>query len=211
MYRFHRRSAFAFFVLIAASALVIPSAAGQTLNPVLSPGSLTFKAGSSGQVVARTLNPPPPSPIFSPQIPSFIAISVLPPSPVTVTPSQAQLTNATHSTGVRLTVQSSTPGTYAIPIRFQLSGGAEGPPETAILIVTVTPAITPVIDAVAPPSVVAPSLATTLRVGGRNFAPGGVVFSRSPGVIVERTTVFSPTLAEVVVRVPAGTPPGALR
>jgi len=211
MDRFHSRAALAFVVLIAAAALVIPSAAGQTLSPVLSPGSLTLKAGSSGQVVARTLNPPPPSPIFSPQIPSFIAISVIPTGAVTITPSQAQLTSATYSTGVTFTVQSSAPGTYAIPIRFQLSGGGEGPPETAILIVTVTPTITPVIDTVVPPSVVAPSLATTLRLGGRNFAPGGVVFSRSPGIVVQRTTVLGPTLAEIVVRVLDGTPPGALR
>jgi hypothetical protein len=69
----------------------------------------------------------------------------------------------------------------------------------------------PAIDIVVPPSVMAPSTATTLRVGGINFAPGGVVFSRSPGVVVERTTVFGPTLAEIVVHVLAGTPPGAVR
>jgi hypothetical protein len=209
MSRIHACAAFALFVLVAASALAAPSAVGQTLNPVLIPGSLTFKAGSSVQFVARTLSPPPPPLVISPQLPSFIAISLISPGAVTITPSQAQLTSTTYATGVTFTASSSTPGTYAIPIRFQPSGGAEGPPETAILIVTVTS--TPVIEAVAPPSVVVPSLATTLRISGRNFAPGGLVFSRSPGVIVERTTVFSPTLAEVVVRVVAGTPPGALR
>jgi len=201
----------ALVVLAAAWALPTPSAAGQTLNPVLVPGSLTFKAGSSAPFMARTSNPLPPLPIVSPQIPPFIAISVISPAAVTITPSQAQLTSTNHATGVTFTASSSTPGTYAVPVRFQLEGGAEGPPETAILIITVTPAITPVIDAVAPPSVVAPSLATTLRIGGRNFAPGGVVFSRSPGVVVERTTVFGPALAEVVVRVLPGTPPGPLR
>ncbi len=69
----------------------------------------------------------------------------------------------------------------------------------------------PAIIAIAPPSVVIPSFATVLRVSGTNFAPGGVVFSRSSGVIVERTTVFGPTLAEIVVRVLAATPPGRLR
>ena len=45
----------------------------------------------------------------------------------------------------------------------------------------------PAIIAIAPPSVLIPSLATVLRVSGTNFAPGGQVFFRSSGVIVERT------------------------
>ncbi len=79
------------------------------------------------------------------------------------------------------------------------------------LVIAQTSKLIPSVDAIAPPSVTVPSLATTLRVGGTNFAANGRVVSSSPGVVVERTTVFGPTLAEIVVHVPASTPPGAVR
>lgn len=205
MFLIHRHTGFALFVFIAVLALATPSAVAQpTFSPVLTPSSLTFAAGSSGQFVARTLNSPPT------ELPIIITFGS--PAAVTITPSQAQLTSANFATGVTFTVTSTTAGTYSIPVRFQLSSPQGGfPPEIAVLTVNVTPRIIPIIDAIAPPSVITPSLATTVRVGGRNFASGGVVFSRSPGVVVERTTVFGPTLAEIVVHVLASTPPGALR
>src|ERR1019366_7131199 len=206
----HPRAVFALLVFIAALALATPCAVAQPFNPVLTPGSLTFAAGSSGQFVGRTLKSPPPPVPVSPQIPSLIVITFISPAAVTITPSQAQLTSTNYATGVTFTASSSTPGTYFIPVRFQLSGGAvNAEPETVILTVNVT--AIPNIDAIAPPSVVVPSLATTLRVSGTNFAPGGVVFALTPGVVVERTSVFGPTLAEIVVHVLASTPPGALR
>jgi hypothetical protein len=206
----HPRAVFAQLVLIAALALATPCAIAQPLNPVLTPESLTFAAGSSASFAARTLkSPPPPQPV-SPQLPSLIVITFISPAAVTITPSQSQLTSTTYATGVTFTARSSTPGTYIIPVRFQLSGGAvSAEPETVVLTVNVT--AIPNIDAIVPPSVVGPSLATTLRVSGTNFAPGGVVFALTPGVVVERTSVFGPTVAEIVVHVLAGTPPGALR
>ncbi|MEA2238693.1 MAG: hypothetical protein QOC81_3417 [Thermoanaerobaculia bacterium] len=207
MYRVHQLAA---GLLLHGLVLTTPAFA-QLLQPVVTPSSITFAAGSSGQFVARTLSPPPPSLTFSPPIPAVILTTVVAPAAVMITPSQAQLTSTTYATGVTFTVLSSTPGTYSIPIRFQASGGVgESQPETVILTLRVT-GFSPIIDAVAPPSVVVPSLAATFRVSGTNFAPGGVVISRTLGVVVERTTVFGPTLAEVVVRVLAGTPPGPVR
>jgi hypothetical protein len=210
MSRILPRTVFALFVFIAVLAVATPSAVGQPFVPVLTPSSVTFAAGSSAPFTARTLKSPPPQLNLSPPVPSFIGITFISPAAVTITPSQAQLTSTNYATGVTFTATCSTAGTYSIPVRFQLSGGAVNqPPETVILAVNCT--AIPNIDAIAPPSVIAPSLATTLRVSGTNFAPGGVVFALTPGVVVDRTTVFGPGLAEIVVHVLAGTPPGALR
>jgi len=203
MVRIHPRAAFALFAFLAVLALAAPSAIAQvTINPVLNPSSLTFVAGSSGHFVATTTQKTIPVNL------PIIFINAGSPAGVTITPPQAQITRTTLAAGVPFTVTSTTPGTYLIPISFQVSFF---PQEIAVLTVNVTPRTTPVIDTIAPPSIVVPSLSTTLRVSGRGFAPGGVVFSRSPGVVVERTTVIGPTLAEIVVRVLSGTPPGALR
>ncbi|MEA2165467.1 MAG: hypothetical protein QOK37_3594 [Thermoanaerobaculia bacterium] len=201
----HRVNRHAVLVCILCTAIVVLTATPllAQFGPVLNPSSLTFPSGSSGQFTASTAKGPP-----LPELP--IVITFTAPAAVTITPPTASLTAANYLTGVRFTASSSTPGTYSILVRFQVVTAVRLE-ETATLTVTVKPVIVPAINAVAPPSIVAPSLNTTFRVGGINFAPGGVVFSRTPGVVIERTKVFSPTLAEIVVRIPAGTPPGPLR
>jgi hypothetical protein len=89
------------------------------------------------------------------------------------------------------------------------SGTATGivGPRTASLPLTIT-VPTPQIDAISPPAVATGTVSSTLRVAGRDFHSGAVASSPTPGLIVERTSVISATLAEVLVSIPAQSRPG---
>jgi hypothetical protein len=97
------------------------------------------------------------------------------------------------------------PGTYAA----QFSGTASGVSGThiALLMFTVVPA-PPVIHAVAPPTLAVGAANAVLRLAGEYFRPGATASSHSPSLQVLRTTVISPTLAEVLATLQSGARPG---
>lgn len=122
------------------------------------------------------------------------------PAGVSVTPSTFTLT-LPGTQNVSVTVSPQASGT--LPITFTATN------QILVRTARADVVVLPAIDVVAPAAVVAPSPSTILRIGGTGFAPGGTVISRSPDIVVERTTVFRPTLAEVVVSVRPGATIGA--
>lgn len=172
----------------------------------VSPAVISLSAGETRQVTV-TINPVS-APFLSNgalgQLPpaADVVVTVVAANGVTIAPSQFTVTPpATRTLSVTVSPQSS----GIIPVTITGVSGANR--HVARVDIPILPAIT----AIVPGSVVAPSTSQTVRLAGTNFAPGGVVISRSPGVIVESTTVFSPTLAEAVISVQPGAPIGALR
>jgi hypothetical protein len=100
------------------------------------------------------------------------------------------------------------PGSYPITGQIAVNGDARLDSYTFQVHVIEPP---PAIISVTPSRVIAPSLPATLHITGTNFAQGGSVISQSPDIIVERTIVFSPTRADVVIRVREGAAAGAHR
>lgn len=173
----------------------------QFSNATVTPGALTFPAGGSASFVARVRAPA--------GYPSTITVTPAPASNIVFTPAQGQITPASLDTGIVFNAASSVPGTTSIPIVFSSSTGQQQRVPLTVVVTNVV--ILPAIDSVVPPAVISPSTSSVLRLGGTNFAPGGVVISRSPDIVVEKTTVYNPTLADVVVTVRPGAPTGGSR
>ncbi|MEA2338545.1 MAG: hypothetical protein QOE82_2552, partial [Thermoanaerobaculia bacterium] len=171
----------------------------------VSPPVVSLSAGETRQLTVTVTQSSTPSPLRAQgglPPPADVVITVTSGNGVTFTPSQ--FTVRPPAT-VPLTVTVSPLSSGIVPVSITGVSGTNR--HTARADVAMLPAI----NVVVPPSVVAPSISTTERLSGTNFAPGGTVISRSPGVVIERTTVFSPMLAEAVISVQPGAPIGALR
>jgi len=175
---------------IAVTPPVVSLSAGETRQLMLT----IVQASASIPIPLVSQGLPPP--------PADVVVTVTPGNGVTVTPSQF---TARPPATLALTVAVSPEVSGIVPINISAVSGANRHTARADV------AILPAINAVVPPSVVAPSISTIVRISGTNFAPGGTVISNSPGVLIERTIVYSPTLAEAVISVRQGTPIGALR
>jgi hypothetical protein len=182
----------------------VPATTDFTIN--VSPPVVSLSAGETRQLTI-TINP-----VNTPFFPigaqgqlrpaADVVVTVVSGNGVTITPSQFTVTPPATRT---LTVTVSPQSSGIIPVTITGISGVNRHVARADI------AILPAITAIAPGSVVAPSTSQTVRLAGTNFAPGGAVISRSPGVVVEDTTVFSPTLAEAVIRVQPGAAIGPLR
>ncbi|MBI4915838.1 MAG: hypothetical protein HY825_08320 [Acidobacteria bacterium] len=219
------------FTLMPGASQVVTLAAA--LAAPLGPAVAVFSGTAAGTIGTRTatLN-------LTITAPPNFALSILPPVlsvaqghsgtvSVSVSPSggfagQVSVTG-TSAPGVTLTPASFTLGpgamqtvTVAVGINappttalLGFSGTAPGivGPRTASLALTIT-VPTPQIEAISPPAVATGTVSTRLRVVGRDFHSGAVASSPTPGLIVERITVISATLAEVLVSIPAQSRPG---
>ncbi|HEV7425052.1 MAG TPA: hypothetical protein VGQ46_01700 [Thermoanaerobaculia bacterium] len=178
--------------------VTVGAAPSLDFSMTVSPPVLTVSAGETRQFTV-TITPLGP---LSPAANNDVVVTVGSVNGVTVTPSQFTVTApATRSLTVTVSPQSN----GIVPITITGVGSANR--HTGRLDVGIVPSVTSIV----PSSVVAPSTSQTVRLAGTNFAQGGTVISRSPGVVVERTIVYSATLAEAVIRVQPGAPIGALR
>lgn len=69
----------------------------------------------------------------------------------------------------------------------------------------------PVISSLTPPAVTAGTEQVVVRIAGLDFQTGATVSVSPAGPVVTETRVLSPTLAEILVTTPAGTPTGPYR
>ena len=168
---------------------VVPSA---DFNLAVTPSSVALTAGES-----RTLNVVLTQAAFN----AFRAaqtqatVTVAAPNGVSVTPSTFTMT-VPGTQPVTVTVSPNVFG--RLPLTFTATSG--GVTHSARAEVQVLPSTIIFV----PSAVTAPSLSTTLRAAGTNFSPAGTFVSSSPDVVVVRTVVYSPTLADVVVSVREG-------
>ncbi len=207
--------------------------ADASLNAPLGPVVAVFSGTAAGIIGARTatLN-------LTITAPPNFALSIIPPVlsvpqghsgtvTVAVTPSGGFVglvsVTGTAAAGVTLAPASFTLGPGAMQT-VTVTVGINAPPSTALLgfSATATGIVgprtaslgltitvpTPQIDAISPPAVSTGTVSSTLRVLGRDFHSGAVASSPTPGLIVERTTVTSPTSADVLVSIPAQSRPG---
>lgn len=164
------------------------------------PPALTLPAGASGSVTlsAAAFNGFAGSiAVTAPSLPN-----------ITFTPAAFTLTSEAPRT---VTIQASAaaaPGS-ATAVFSGTGAGITGTRNAAVAItVTTTP---PVITSVTPPGVATGVRSAVLRLGGRDFQAGGVTLTGHPGLLIESTRVFSPTLADVVVSARADASPGPAR
>lgn len=139
------------------------------------------------------------------------AILVTAPGAAGVTFNPATFTLAAGGTRVVTVTASAAAVPSALSLTFTATSGSLARSTGFLLAITPAAGSRPEITSVTPPAVVTPSRGTVLRLGGRGFAPGAVVTSASPDVIVEGTSVISATLADVTVSVRAGTRIGPFR
>ena len=171
-----------FSMTVAPSILALSAGETRTLAVILTPGSLF---GIS-------------SPVGLPEA----TVTVVAPSGIIVTPSSFTIPIPGTQT-VTVTVSPAISGPF--PLTFIAASG--GITHSASAQVQVLPAVATLV----PSSVTAPSLSTTLRVAGTSFSAGGTFVSTSPDIVIERTIVYSPTLADVVVHVRDGAAVGPRR
>ncbi|MGE5235761.1 MAG: hypothetical protein ACM3O7_05400 [Acidobacteriota bacterium] len=114
--------------------------------------------------------------------------------------------------GSQTVTLTSPPEAAAAMVQVRFEGTAAGivGSRQAILSVTLVPA-PPVIESVTPPALTPGTTSSILRLTGQHFRPGAVASSPSPGLVVTRTTVLSPTMADVVLDVHPKAPTGLHR
>ena len=103
-----------------------------------------------------------------------------------------------------------TPGTPQLVLTGTASGVA-GTRSTAPVSLTILPADPPEIDRVTPPGAVQGTRSASFRLTGRNFKQGAVALATGPGLRVERTSILSPTMADVVLSIAGDAPLGPAR
>jgi hypothetical protein len=166
----------------------------------LTPAAVVMDAGSSAQVSVGV------TPLHG--FNGTVAVTIQAPAGLTVDPPSLTIpAGGTRPITVRVPADS-----YAASHVVQLQGTAAGVTGSrpASLPVTVNP-LPPAIDAVVPPALSVGTADSVLRLSGIYFRPGAVASSPSPDMTITRTTVISPTLADVAVSIRAGAPPGSYR
>ena len=132
--------------------------------------------------------------------------------PINVTVSAAAGLTVTPST---FTIAAGAPATVVVtsvnaPVGTQslvFTAQAAGITRTATLAVTTLPR-NPVIRSISPPALSTASASAVVVLTGTGFAPGAVVSSTRPGLLIQSTQVIDSTLANVVVRVSEDATPG---
>lgn len=139
-----------------------------------------------------------------------IQLAIVTPAGITATPSALTM-SAGETREIALAVAPAAAAGIANIVVNATSGTLQ---RTASATLQVMPApvagTRPVIDAVSP-ELARPTPAQAVYVIGRNFAPGAVVVSQMPGIVVEQTIVRSPALAEAMIAVRGDVAPGGYR
>ncbi|HYO79564.1 MAG TPA: hypothetical protein VE010_24070, partial [Thermoanaerobaculia bacterium] len=163
----------------------------------VTPSSVNVVQGSAVTVIVTA---PPLNGFAEP-----VAVTVQTPPSLTVTPSTFVLPPGGSQQVTIAAAPNATPGVAEIVFTGTTASGLV---HTAELQVTIAP-LPPVITSITPPAVTTGVRSIVVRLTGLNFRPGAVVTSRTPGVIIERTELVSPTAALVTLSVRADAAPGA--
>lgn len=190
------------FTPASGAARTVPVALTVTPAPDFSlgvtPASLTVVAGNSANVVVSIL----PLNGFA----GVAAVAAGPSPGFTVNPGQFQVAAGGAQSVAIGTTAATSPGSRVL----QFTATAPGVPgeKVASLVVQVVPP-PPVITGVAPPALATGTSSTAVRLAGREFRPGAVITSSSPGLVVIASRVISATLAEATVTCRGDLTPGA--
>ncbi|MFZ5786170.1 MAG: hypothetical protein ACOY3Y_06980 [Acidobacteriota bacterium] len=166
----------------------------------LTPAAVVMDAGTSAQVSVGV------TPLHGFNAP--VTVTIQAPAGLTVDP-----VSLTIPAGGARPITLRTPAdSYAASHVAQLQGVASGitGARSATLPVTVNP-LPPAIEAVVPPALSVGTADSILRLSGTYFRPGAIASSPTPDLTITRTTVISPTLADVAVSIRAGAPAGSYR
>ncbi len=166
----------------------------------LTPGAVVMDAGTTAQVSVGV------SPLHG--FNASVTVTIQAPPGLTVDPISLTI----PAGGARPITLRVPADSYAASHVVQLQGTAAGVTGSrpATLPVTVNP-LPPAIEAVVPPALSVGTADSVLRLSGIYFRPGAVASSPSPDLTITRTTVISPTLADVAVSIRAGASAGSYR
>ncbi|MGH7563598.1 MAG: hypothetical protein ACREK5_04150 [Gemmatimonadota bacterium] len=178
-----------------------PPPPAQDFSLTVSPASLSLSPGESGMLDVAVLG----TGGFS----GSIAVSGSAGSGLAIQPAEFSLAAGGSQSVVATVSESAAPG----PITILFSGTATGIPgtRTAMANVIVPAASAPAIRSITPPSVVTGTTGNVLRVTGESFAPGAVISSSSPGILVTGARILGPGAAEVTIAVRPDAAPGPYR
>lgn len=166
----------------------------------LTPAAVVMDAGTSAQVSVGV------TPLHG--FNASVTVAIQAPAGLTVDPVSLTI----PAGGARPITLRVPADSYAASHMVQLHGTATGiaGSRSATLPVTVNP-LPPAIQAVVPPALSVGTADSVLRLSGIYFRPGAIASSPSPDLTITRTTVISPTLADVAVSIRAGAPAGSYR